>query len=59
MIAIPTTATSAPQIVVLICFAAFFQLLFVVQLTGLTKVNMVWSVALRGCSTMPVSSCCG
>ena len=43
MIAVPTDAdTRLAQVIVLSCFAAFFQLIFVSQLTGLTKVNMAW-----------------
>ena len=43
MIAFPSPEeTRLAQVVVLISFAAFFQIMFIVQLTGLTKVNMAW-----------------
>jgi hypothetical protein len=43
MIALPSSDdTRLAQVVVLTSFAAFFQVMFIVQLTGLTKVNMAW-----------------
>lgn len=43
MIAFPSSNdTRLAQVIVLISFAAFFQIMFIVQLAGLTKVNMAW-----------------